>query len=77
VRQKQRKQEVFVQKQAIGTRLDGVCNFWSESEECLEARNSIDAHTQINDDKVWIRREVNGFSLNTGRHKNGSLLPLF
>src|SRR5262249_3465324 len=61
---------VFVAEEAVGLGCSRICELWAESEESLDSGKAIDAHTEIDDDKIGISGKIHRTAVNLGRHKS-------
>jgi hypothetical protein len=70
VRGKEGIEHGLVGEQTIGLVGGRSGNLGSESNQCLEARETVDPHAEIDDREFGILREINGEAIDLGRHES-------
>jgi hypothetical protein len=50
-----RHDKIFVQQEPVWFLIDGIFDLGTKAKQCLKARQRIDAHPKINNDKIGER----------------------
>jgi hypothetical protein len=53
--------EIFVQQKPVWFLIDGIFNLWTKAKQGLNTRQRIDAHAEVNNDKIGERRKIDSF----------------
>src|SRR5580692_12367467 len=70
---KQGKEEILVVQESIWLRLYGGRYLRSEPKQGLDSADAIHSHSQVNHNQVGIFGEINGLTVDLGRHIYTSL----